>query len=146
MGYRIMTFHGQERLDGKTRLGETYYAEADYTPVAVRISAGRAPVSDDALIDIFDDKTSIFADRASTTHNIITGVYTRPTPITGGVLPKGMEGEEHAEDFALDSDDTALTIVKGSWVHCEMLHTGGGENFTVSLELHSGDEDLTEEE
>lgn len=143
---RIMTFHGQERLNGKTRLGGTFYAEADYTPVAVRISAGGVPVSDDALIDIFDDGTSIFANRASTTHNITTGVYTRPTPITGGVLPKGFNEEEHAEDFALGSDDTALTIEKGSWVHCEVLHTGGGENLTVSLELHSGDEELTEEE
>ena len=143
---RIMTFNGQERLNGKTRLGGTYYAEADYTPVAVRISAGGVPVSDDALIDIFDDGTSIFANRASTSKNLITGVYTRPTPITGGVLPKGVDGEEHAEDFATNSGGVTNTIEKGSWVHCEMIHTGGGENFTVSLELHSEDESLTEEE
>ena len=129
---RILVFHGVDEKSTK-RLGPTYYIEADYESVAVRIHAETAPLSD-AKVDIFDDGVSIFADNASRTYSAVTG-YSSNTPATEAVLSAGENGEEDAEDFS------GTPIEKGSWVHCNVVNHGGGKNFTVQLELRQVSED-----
>ena len=148
MGTRILTFGpNQETIDGKTRLGATFYMEADYTPVAVRIHAARATTSEDAQIDILDeDNTSIFEDRSMPQRNVATGQVTSPDAETNALLVEGENGEEYAADFSTDVDGETIIIQEGSWLHCILEHTGGGDNFSVSLELHTITEALTEEE
>ncbi len=148
MGTRILTFGPSiEVIDGKTRLGATFYIEADYTPVATRIYAGRPTTTADAKIDILDENNvSIFENRAITWSNITTGVRTVPDAETNAILVEGENGEEYAEDFSTDVDGETIIIQKGSWLHCIIEHTGGGDNFSVSLELNTSTEALTEEE
>lgn len=138
MATRILTFHGLNATSNS--LGATYYIEGDYTPVAVRIYAEKAPQGD-TNIDIYDDGVSIFGNRTPLTYS--TGRTDDPT-VTAAVLSAGLNSEEHAEDFATDSEGT-ITIEKGSWVHCT-LDGDGANNISVQLELYTGDEELTEEE
>lgn len=130
---RILIFHGKESVGDKVRLGATYYLDADYEPLTVRIYASDAPEAD-AKIDIFANGVSIFADNASKTFSAATG-YNTPTPVTTATLPAGQNTEEYAEDFALDM------LERGLWVHCNLEDTGGGGNFTVQLELIQVSED-----
>lgn len=146
MGTRILTFHGANRMGDVVRLGATYYIEADYTPVAVRIYARDIPISADAKIDIYDDGVSIFNNRTLSDLDLDTGKVTTGVAVTAAVLGAGLHAEEYAEDFATDIDGEYVIIEKGSWVHCTLDNTGGGNNFSVHLELYTGDEELTEEE
>ena len=131
---RILTFGPhRETVGGKVRLGSTYYIEADYTKVAVRIYAANAPYKD-ALIDIFDDGVSIFNNRTVSTHNRITGADTTGAAVTAAILYEGENGEDKEDDF------TEGDIAEGSWVHCELVDTGGGDNFTVQFEISPADE------
>ncbi len=72
-------------------------------------------------------------------------VYVPGADITGAattyvILGENQNGEEHAEDF----NDT--NIAQGSWVHCTLVDSGGGKNFTVQLELKPlSEEDEAEE-
>ena len=133
MGTQILTFHHQEPIGNETRIGPTYYIEADYTPVAVRIHAETAPTRD-AKVDIFDDGVSIFQNRTPTVINRTTGRDETDAAVTEAVLATGENLEESAEDFS-----TSL-IEEGSLVHCNLVDAGGGRNFTVQLELYSSDE------
>lgn len=135
---RILIFHGKEFVGSEVRLGATYYMDADYEPIAVRIYAGSAPDSD-AKIDIFANGVSIFADNASKTYSPSTG-YNTPTPVTTATLAYGHNSEENAEDF------NSSYIDRGSWVYCNLEDTGGGRNFTVQLELEQVSEDSESED
>ena len=137
---RILTFNGIEQIvsGGDFRLGPTYYMEADYEPVAVRIYAGNAP-NLDARIDIFADGVSIFTDHSNRTYSQATG-YDSPTPVTTVALYAGENSEAYAEDFASD------IIEKGAWVYCNLVDAGGGINFTVQLELEQVSEGLEPED
>lgn len=147
MGTRFLTFGPSKQVvDGKTRLGSTYYIETDYTPVAVRIHAGLVPVSGDAKIDIHADGVSIFNNRTLSDLDLDTGVVDTGTAVTTALLGKGLSSEEYAEDFATDVDGETIIIEKGSWIYCNLENTGGGDNFSVSLELYTMTEGLTEEE
>ena len=125
---RVLVFHG---IDPKsqTRLGPTYYMDADYDPVAVRIYAETAP-SADAVIDIFDDGVSIFSNQKSSLYNLTSGVRTDYNDKTTVQLPAGENSEVMAESFK-----PGLNIEQGSWIHCNLVEHGGGKNFTVQLEL-----------
>lgn len=138
MNKRILVFHRKDAINNEIRIGPTYYMDADYLPVAVRIYAEDAPTSD-AKVDIFDDDVSIFYDRASTSVSTL-GVRTAQDAATEAIL---MEGENSA-DWAgnLKSEDV---IEEGSWVHCNLVDSGCGKNFTVQLELerlHAEEEPL----
>jgi hypothetical protein len=134
MTTRILTFHNQDTVGNETRIGPTYYIEADYEKVAVRIYAETAPTRD-AEIDIFDDGVSIFNSRASTHISLPSGFRTVTSDKTTAVLAGGENSEVDAEDF----NDTP--IEKGSWIHCNLVDAGGGKNFTVQLELRQVSED-----
>lgn len=138
MSNRVLTWNYFDYAGSETRMGPTYYIEADYAPVAVRIHAEKAPIRD-AKIDIFDDGVSIFNDRASKTFSAATG-YSSNTPETEAVLGEGLNEEEYAEDF------NGNPIEQGSWVHCTLVDAGGGKNFTVHLELEKVSEDDEPEE
>ena len=148
MGTRILTFGPYtENINGKTRLGATYYMEADYTPVAVTIYAAKATTSQDAKIDIKDeDNVSIFENRAVERVNISVPTVRDSDTKTTALLVAGENGEEYAADFSTDVDGETIIIQKGSWLHCILEETGGGDNFSVSLELNTMAEALTEEE
>ncbi len=130
MSSRILIWHLHKHQSTGTRIGATYYIEADYTPVAVRIYAETAP-KEDAEFNIYDDGVSIFSDRSVNLVNQTTGVVTVRSAKTTAVLPKGDNSEEDAEEFG------SSIIDEGSWVHCNVIEDGGGENFTVQLELES---------
>jgi len=125
-----LIFHLHDTVGNNTRMAPSaYYMEADYIPVNVRIYAEGAP-SRDAKIDIFDDGTSIFENRASTSVNKSTGVVTVQATATEAIL---MAGETEA-DLA-GNLNTDITIKEGSWVYCNLVDSGGGKNFMVQLEL-----------
>jgi len=130
---RILTWHRQEAVGNETRIGPTYYIDADYEPVAVRIYAETAG-NRDVKIDIFDDGISIFANSSSRTYTSLTE-YSLGTPVTSAVLGAGENGEPDAEDFSGEP------IEGGSWVHCNLVDAGGGKNITVQFELHQVSED-----
>ena len=138
MSNRILTFH-QTAGGNPQRIGPTYYMEADYTPIAVRIYAVNAPTRD-AQVDIYDDGVSIFTNNTPRIINQTTGKDETGAATTAAVLTKGQNSEDVAEDFGTTQID------KGSWVHCMLRDSGGGNNFTVQLELFSPDEPLEEEE
>lgn len=132
MGTRILTFHQKEVSGGGLRIGPTYYIEADYAPIAVRIHAEVAPTRD-AEVDIFDDGVSIFNNKTPTVLNSTSGQDETGVAVTTAKLSKNYDQEELAGDFA-----TSL-IAEGSWVHCNLVDAGGGRNFTVQLELYTED-------
>jgi len=113
-----------------------YYIDRDCTPVAVRIYAETAPLVD-ALVDIFDDGVSIFCNRTPLDINPVSGVNQSGAAVTAAFLAAGTQSEEAAEDFA-----TSI-IAEGSWVYATIV-CGGSKNFSVQLELHSDDEEVTE--
>lgn len=136
---RVLTFHYHGTTGNEERMLPTYYIEANYTPVAVRIYAEIAP-SRDALVDIYDDGVSIFNNRTPRDHHPTTGRDETGATVTAATLGKGLHTEEYAEDFA------TITIDEGSWVHCNLVDAGSGRNFTVQFELFTDDEPLGEEE
>ena len=125
---RTLTFYGKEIVGGEIRLGPTYYMEAEYQPVAVRLYAGTAPKTT-AKINILDDGVSIFDNRTPTQQNATSGRDITEAAVTAAFLEAGQNAEEYAEDF------TTAIISPGSWVYCVMEDTGDGVNFTVHLEL-----------
>jgi len=135
---RILTFHYKGALGHETRIGPTYYIEADYSKVAVRVYAEEAP-SVDTGIDIYDDGVSIFADTASGTWDNATGMAPG-TPVTRIILGAGQNSDVYAADFNKN------IIEQGSWVYCNLVGAGGGKNFSVHLELEGVSEDSEIEE
>lgn len=137
---RILTFHYHDTTVGEKRMLPTYYIEADYTPVAVRIYAETAPSTGDAKIDIYDDGVSIFNNRTPRDYHPTTYKEETGVAVTAAVLGNGLNSEEYAEDFA------TITIDNGSWVHCNLVDAAAGKNFTVQFELFTDAEPLGEEE
>ena len=131
---RILTWHQKEAVGNETRIGPTYYIEADYIKVAVRIYVVTAPTRD-AKIDIFDDGVSIFNSRRYDSIDLTSGIRTVFTNETSVILVKGENADEIADDFSTKS------IEEGSWVYCNLVDAGGGKDFTVQLELHQVSED-----
>lgn len=125
---RILTFHSKDSVGNDSRLGPTYYIEADYEPVAVRIYAETAPLRD-AKFDVFDDGVSIFNNRTPKDFELNTGKNITGAVVTATVLSENQNSEEYAEDF------TNTPIEEGSWVYCDLVDSGGGKNFTVHLEM-----------
>lgn len=155
MATRILTWHLTDWRGGDERMGPSYYMEADYVPVAVRINAETAPHIEDAVFDIKDDGVSIFANRAVTYTRILSSskpafvngmtvtsgheVTTDPAKTTA-VLSLGDNNETAAEEFKED-----LLIEAGSWISCNVLATGEGRNFSVHLELMRVSEEQEED-
>ncbi len=129
MAKRILTFNGTDTLAGQ--LGAAHYLEADYQPIAVRIHAETAPQAD-AEFNILADGTSILNDRASYVQTADgSGVFKGRAASRSVVLPKGGTSEADAEDFI------GNPLSQGTWVTCEIVHNGGGKNFTVQVELET---------
>lgn len=110
MADRVLTWHREGVSADNVRIGPTYYLEAEYEPVAVRIHAENAPSDDAAVFDIKADGVSIFNSTIA--------------------LAKGQTTDEAADDFK-----AGLILSVGSWLHCQLLSTSGGRNFTIQLEL-----------
>lgn len=140
MGTRILIWHQKDDINDNSRIGPTYYMEADYTPVAVRIYSEVAPTHE-LKVDIFDDGVSIFSNRTLLDINATTGVDQSGSAVTAVTLPANTNSEENAEDFT-----ESPRIEEGSWIHCNLVNAGGGRNITVQLELYTGSEGLQEEE
>lgn len=129
---RILTWHSFEKMRNGDRIGPTYYMNAEYQPVAVRIHAETAPSLSDAEVDIFVDDVSIFTNRATTykVASTVKGSTTTSDPVKTTVfLPIGDNIEVDAEDLI------GNPIGEGSWVHCELVEDGACENLSVHLEL-----------
>ena len=138
MGTRILTWHHKEPVGNEVRIGPTYYIEADSVPIATRIYAEFAPTCD-AQVDIFNDGVSIFENRTPTQINQTSGKNETGDAVTEAVLGLGHNSVEFSGNLEED------TIEEGSWVHCNLVDSGGGRNFTIHLEvktLLSDDESL----
>ncbi len=136
---RILTWH-YEGVKGKgDRIGAAFYAESDYTPIAVRIHAEQAPDYDDAGFEILKDGVSIMNNRDNISYNVY-GVVISNTTTTTVVLAKGETSEENAEDFASD------LIESGTWLTCKLDKDGGGRTFTIQLILESDSDEEDESE
>ena len=129
MSKRVLTWNTLKSDGNLYSIGATYYIEADYEPVAVRLYAEVAPDVEDAEFNIYNNGETIFQNRASDTYYVTGGVQTKATPVTNVILTKG----ENDEVFAGDFKDTV--IEGGSWVSCNLIKDGGGKNFTVQLDL-----------
>ena len=129
MSNRVLTWNALKSDGNLYSIGATYYIEADYEPVAVRLYAEVAPDVEDAEFNIYDDGVTILQNRASDTYYVTGGVQTKATSVTNVVLTKGGNDEVFAGDFK----DTV--IEGGSWVSCNLIKDGGGKNFTVQLDL-----------
>lgn len=134
MTTRILTFHDKDVGSKGTRIGPTYYMEADYAKVAVRIHAEETPIKA-AKIDILDDGVSIFNNRTALDINPTTGEIQSGPDATEAVLDAGASSDVSAEDFNNN------IIAQGSWVYCNLVDAGSGKNFTVHLELERLSED-----
>jgi hypothetical protein len=130
MADRILTWQCFQANGNKYHIGPTYYLEADYAPLAVRIVAEHAPDVDDAQFNIYDDGTSIFVDNAHVYRHTRTGQIESDGAETEIPLHKDESSEPYAEDFIEDS-----ILEQGSWISCNIIKDGGGRNFTVHLEL-----------
>ncbi|MFA5377154.1 MAG: hypothetical protein WC455_15490 [Dehalococcoidia bacterium] len=126
-----LIFHEKDVVAEGSRIGPRYYIDGDYSPIAVRIDAEKAPPDGDLEVDILIDDTTIFNDRqpvliqtygdSSTFHHVYK---------TTAVLPKGEYVEVDAEDFKSNA-----LVAEGSWVHCVLRASGGAKNITVQFEL-----------
>jgi hypothetical protein len=130
MADRILVWQCFSAAGNKWHIGPTYYLEADYAPLAVRIIAEQAPTVEDAEFDIYDDGISIFVDNAHKYRHTRTGQIESDGAETEIKLMVNESSEPYAEDFI---EDTILE--EGSWITCNCVKDGGGRNFTVSLEL-----------
>jgi len=143
MANRILTWHSSEKMRSGDRIGPTYYINADYQPVAVRMYAQTAPSLWDVEVNIFVDDVSIFSDRASSLLNASTvkgATLVVGATKTTAILPLGDNAEIDAEDLI------GNPIEEGSWVYCELVEDGGCENLSVHLELTGVNEEDEESE
>ena len=131
MADRTLIFHFEDVRGEGNRIGPTYFIEADYEPLKVRMYAERAPTDGDVEVDILVDGTTIFNNR-KTVYQKSYGDSTTFHQIasTTAVLPKGEHYEEDAEDFKANA-----LIAEGSWVHCVLKALNGAKNITVQMEL-----------
>ena len=129
MADRILTWTAESVRGNETRIGPTYYIEADYHPLAVRIHAEVAPTIYDAEFDILVDGVSLFANRTVDPGILAHTPYTY-TPTKTAVLCMADTEEVDAEDFA-----DAVVIEEGSWVYCVPKVGTNGKNYSIHLEL-----------
>ena len=132
---RILTWNALDFTGNLLSIGATYYIDADYEPVAVRIYCEQAPDYEDAEFNIYDDGETIFADRSSPTIEATSGGHqsfdaSTTDASTNLTLAEGENESVDAEDFK-----EGLLIEEGSWVSCNLIKDGGGKNFSVHLEL-----------
>ncbi len=127
---RTLTWNSLTDGGNKMSIGATFFIDAEYEPIAVRIYAEQAPDVEDAEFNIFDDGVTIFADRSSPTFYVTGGVETEADAVTNIVLAKGENSNDAAHDF-----DESLVLEKGSWISCNLIKDGGGRNFSIHLEL-----------
>ena len=131
MADRTLTWHEKD-IVGDTRIGPTYYIDATYEPLAVRLYAEKVSTDGDLEVDVFSDGVSIFSNKAvsirQSPSRIGATVIADPADTTAS-LASGQSAEELAGNFNTD------TIEVGSWVHCEIKNLRGGKNVSVHLEL-----------
>ena len=127
---RTLTWNALTDGGNKRSIGATFFIDAEYEPVAVRIYAEQAPDVEDAEFNIYADGVTIFADRSSPTFYITGGVETGADAVTNIVLEKGENSEDAAQDFTED-----IVLARGSWISCNLIKDGGGRNFSIHLEL-----------
>ena len=140
MADMILTWHYEDIRAAGDRVGAAYYISGDYSPIAVRIHAEKAPDVEDAEFEILKDGVSIMNDRGAIVHDIY-GIVQSRTVNTTVVLAKGATTDEAADDFKNE------TIESGSWLTCTLNKDGGGNNFTIQCELAQiEDEDDQSEE
>lgn len=112
MADRIMTWYLESLIgDGKEQ-GPAYYADQDYTPVALRVMAKRVPDAADLTFDIKDDGVSILS-RLSR-------------------LVKGTATEDAADQFPLNPP----LIAEGSLITLDVT-SSGAKGITIQLELEA---------
>lgn len=127
MADRILIWHQTEPIDSNTRIGPTFYMEADYVISAVRVYAVNKPTQSDAEFTIYDDGVSIFKNHSGTSP--VHGVITYDSEATMGVLPKSANSDDAPGGFAVSE------IAKGSWVYCIVNKPDSAKNVTIQLEL-----------
>ena len=128
-----LIFHEKDIIADGARIGPRYYIDGDYTPIAVRIDAERAPSDADLEVDILVDNSTIFDDREPV--SILTygnSASFHHVSKTTAILPKGDNVEVDAEDFK-----NAAIIEEGSWVHCILKASGGAKNITVQFDIEA---------
>lgn len=136
---QVISFHLHGTSGNEAYMLPTFWVDADYEKVGVRILAETAPVRD-AKINIYDDGASIFSNRTNRSWNLTTGVEITPSTDTEAVLPANQNTEEIADDFNNN------IIEKGSRLTCKLVDSGGGKDFTVQLELRQTSEDEEQED
>ncbi len=107
---RILTWAFENIDRDGTEQGPAYYADRDYTPIAVRVLARRAPDAAALTFSIKDDGVSIFS--------------------RTGRMEKGNTQEDDAEEFPKNPP----TIAEGSIVTLD-VSPNGAKGITVHLEL-----------
>ena len=140
MADRVLTWHEKNIKGNDTRIGPTYYMDADYAPKALRIHVEHSPVEGDVEVEIFKDGKTIFGDRASKVYYSGKGVTLAGIPQTTAVLARGDNYEVDAEVFLSD-----LILEEGSWVHCEVKKYHEAKNISVHLELEKLSEDESDD-
>lgn len=105
-----------------------HYVDADYTYVAARVYAERAPSVEDAEFDIYSDGVTIFNNRTPIPVPAPgrEAILTSRTTIS---LRKGDNGADYTDDFS------SSILESGKWLTCKLVKGGGGKNFTVQLDL-----------
>lgn len=98
--------------------GPVYFADQNYAPGSIRLSAQKAPDAGDLRVDIKDDGISI-----------LSSFHARMT--------EGNTLEEDAGGYT----DNPPTIQEGSEISFHFVTTGGAENITCTLELESVGDD-----
>jgi len=139
MADRILTFHSNDIVGVNARIGATYYIEATYSPVAVRIHNEHSPTDGDLEVDIKDeDGVSIFVNTITSypqSTSVKGSTVVTGTPKTSISLSPGQTTEELINGFNGDP------IEEGTWLHCEAVNLRGVKNITVHLELEKLSED-----
>lgn len=118
---RLITWHLDRFRDGDESQGPLYYADAEYSPGAVRLHARRAPQGGDLKVDIRDDGTSIFSGEKAT-------------------LNRGATLEENAEDYPAAQP----FIEEGSQLSLHVIESASSEDITCELELYALDDEEDE--
>lgn len=129
---RILTFHEKDVIGGGSRIGAAYYMEADYSPVAVRIEAEKAPSDGELEVDIYDDGVSIFTNTAAVFSAAPTTKGPTLTSNPSKTTVSLTVGQTHEE---LVANFKSGNIAEGSWITCKIFENRGASNITVQLEL-----------
>lgn len=110
MADRILVWYLDQIVGDGTEQGPTYYADQDYTPVALRVMVKRSPDAGALTCDIKDDGVTILRRRAR--------------------LEKGDVSEPDAEEFPTNP----AQIAEGSLITLDVT-SSGASGITVQLEL-----------